>query len=117
MKTVETIINRASKLRFQSSTVTDWHAVFPDFSSLDDFYDATKNMTFPGTYGQSPFDDAFSLAYEIRHGLSPSSVDFYSRMIRERDWHGYENHMLVLESYGVQLPGPIAQALQGEVCA
>jgi len=114
---MKTIIDRASKLRFHSSTVADWHEVFPDFAALDDFYDATKNMTFPGSYGQSPFDDAFSVAYEIRHGLSPSSVEFYARMIHERDWHGYDNRMLILESYGVQLPASIVQALQGEVFA
>jgi hypothetical protein len=103
---------KASGLRFHSSNIHDWQSVFPDKKSFVDFYHATKNKTFPGSYGQSPYDDAFSVAFALIHGISDSSVEFYSKKILEKDWPGWENKMIILESYGLELPEKIKFAMQ-----
>jgi hypothetical protein len=105
-------IEKASGLRFHSSKFQEWQSVFPDKKSLVDFYHATKNKTFPGSYGQSPYEDAFSVAFALIHGISDSSVEFYSKKIKEKDWHGWENKMIVLKSYGLELPEKIKIAME-----
>jgi hypothetical protein len=109
---MKTTIEKASVLRFQSSKIQEWQSVFPDKKSFVDFYQATKNKTFPGSYGQSPCDDAFSVAFALIHGISDSSVEFYSKKILEKDWPGWENKMIILESYGLELPEKIKIAMQ-----
>jgi hypothetical protein len=101
----------ASKLRFHTSTLEDWKSIFPDTESLESFFQLTKNETFPGSCGQSPYDDAFSLAYAMRNGISETQISFYSREIQKNDWQGYANKMRLLQYYGMELPEPIESAL------
>lgn len=39
------------------------HSLFPDMAALEAFVDDAGKLTFPGSYGESPFDRAFSIAF------------------------------------------------------
>lgn len=65
---------------------------------LVEFYEKTKNKTFPGSYGQSPYDDAFSLAYALVHGVSPSSREYYKKNSGQRD---IKNRLACFDAMGI----------------
>lgn len=93
----------ACKLRYVS-TLAEWKAVFPTVASLEIFWNATKNLTFPGSYGEPPFGEAGSVAYSILTGMSESQISFYTRMIGKHLTEGGGEYdlgkMRILESYG-----------------
>lgn len=65
---------------------------------LLEFYERTKNKTFQGNYGQSPYDDAFSLAYALAHGVSSSSRDYYSKNSGTSD---IKNRLACFDAMGI----------------
>lgn len=44
------------------STIEQVRAVFPNHASLVRFANDVGQLTWPGSYGQSPWDDAYSIA-------------------------------------------------------
>jgi len=68
---------KAVKLRFHDS-LEKWKNAFPTTESFAQFYEDTKNLSWPENYGQSPMDDAFDIAYYLRNGISETSKKFYA---------------------------------------
>ncbi len=99
---------KAEKLRYVSP-LENWTAVFPDAAALETFRLEVGNLSWPGSYGTSPWDDPFSIAYELHHGITESSLGFYNH-----DWNSGDSYyqketlgkMQILAHYGQ------AQAIQ-----
>lgn len=69
---------KAEKLRY-TSPLKDWLATFPNAAALETFRLETGSLSWPGSYGESPWEDAFSIAYDLHHGISDSSYRFYQK--------------------------------------
>ncbi len=59
----------AAKFRLWRDGAEKFRAIFPDRATLDAFYDDLADTTWPEFYGQSPYDDAFVIAWNVKHGL------------------------------------------------
>lgn len=88
---------KAAKLRFHDS-LEKWQEIFPSVESLLCFYEDVKGLSWPENYGQSPFDDSFSVAYCLRHGVSPSCKAFMAKN-ENSDW--MQSKIQKMEFYGV----------------
>lgn len=104
---------RAEKLRF-ISPLSDWQAVFPDVASLQRFRHDTGNLCWPGSYGQSPWDDPFTVAYQLGEGMSESSVGFYLSKVGECPY--VRGHLNILKGYGFTLDPRLEAGLAIPLC-
>lgn len=99
----------AGKLRF-TSPPEDWLAVFPDAASLAIFRAEVANLTFPECYGQTPWEDAHSIAFQVAEGLSPSQVSFWTRQLASDSTHVVKEAQalpVLLKLYGGTVPPEI----------
>jgi hypothetical protein len=103
----------AAKLRY-TSHLSDWLKVFPGRASLEQFRLDFGNISFPENYGASAWDDAFSLAYELHHGISESSYGFY---VAHGTEDGIRGKLRLLQHYGLELAPGLVRVLNGVVAA
>ncbi len=90
-----------------SSPPEDWLAVFPDAASLQTFRRETGHLTFPEWYGQSPWEDAFSIAFTVAEGLSLSQVSRLALQLVSITPHHVteaQARLALLKLYGGEVP-------------
>lgn len=92
----------AARLRY-STPIAEWKAVFPDARALEKFRTDVGGLCYPGTFGQSPWDEAFSVAYELHHGISESSARWYAS---QGDCPLVRGKLAILVAYGMALSLP-----------
>ncbi len=99
---------KAAKLRCYSTPIEDWLKVFPTAESFNSFYEDVKNLCWPETWGESPWDDAFGIAYDLHNGLSESSKKFYLK---------YKEDSLpkikIMARYGVEGAAELLEEIRG----
>lgn len=100
MKT-DKLIETAKQFRFYYHGPSELDSLGIHAEFLNELYEKTKDMTFPGSYGQSPFDDAFALAYMLKHGVSQTRADY---LRRNRHEHDVRNQIACIEHLGMTLP-------------
>jgi hypothetical protein len=98
--------DKATRLRWRSP-ISEWRAAFPTLESLAEFRRDVGNLSWPGSYGQSPWDDAFSLAYNLGAGISESSRRY---MLDNADCDWGRQMLAVYAEYGLKVepsPAPV----------
>jgi hypothetical protein len=103
--TLEQVYSGAAKFRIWRDGAAEFMALFPNRAAVMAFYDAVSGTTWPEFYGQSPYDDAFGIAFVIKHGLSQSSAAF---LRSRRGESTTENKLACLAIYGITLDQPAA---------
>lgn len=74
-----------------------WRGLIPTREKLMEFYEDAKDLSWPENYGQSPWDDVFNIAYDVKHGVSPSAAEWYAKTHPENP-----NRLAILEAFGVK---------------
>lgn len=72
--------DRAASLNHNSSRA-EWLAVFPDKYVLAQFRAEVGCLSWPESFGSSPWNYAFGVAYHVGEGFSPTSRDWYQKQI------------------------------------
>jgi hypothetical protein len=95
-----------------------WQEIFPTPVDLLKFWDETAKLSWPENYGQSPWDDAYTVAGALtddRAGkpMSQSTVEHYLRYV-DRCEHT-AHRLRIMAAYGVLLPRELAEALAAEI--
>jgi hypothetical protein len=105
MTKTQALRNYAAATRLRHTTpAAAWKAAFPTRESLIAFTEDVGGFSWPDTYGDSPWDAAFSIGYELKHGLSQSSVEFYARHMTDPHVVG---RLSLLQAYGYELPAEL----------
>lgn len=91
---------KAASFRFSSDGPDKMSEIFPTRHEINCFYDDVSNSTWPESYGQSPFDDAFCIAYSVRHGISESTRLYLKT---NSDCKSIKNRIACLEHWGIKL--------------
>jgi len=60
---------KTRQLERRGATVEDYKAAFPSRESLLGFWVGVKNLCWPESYGQSPWDCAACVAYRVANGI------------------------------------------------
>ena len=92
----------AAKFRLWRDGAEVFRAIFPDRETLMRFYADVENTTWPEFYGQSPYDDAFGIAWNVKHGLSDSRRVWLEKTQDETSTH---NSIECLAHFGIDLKG------------
>jgi hypothetical protein len=98
--------DKATRLRWHSP-ISEWRDAFPTVESLAEFRRDVGDLSWPASYGQSPWDDAFSLAYNLGEGISESSRWF---MLENADCDWGRQMLAVYAEYGIKVepsPAPV----------
>jgi hypothetical protein len=103
MKTKQEIFERwgkAAEFRFFSDGPDKLAEIFPDRHGIECFYDDLAKTRWSESYGQSPYDDAFCLAYSVRHGISDSTRRYLKA---NADCQAVKNRIACLKHWGIKL--------------
>lgn len=100
----------ACSLRLHRSTVAEWRRVFPDAASLETFRREVGGLSWPDNWGQSPWEDAFSVACQLGNPMTTTTIGHTVRRLGERDASTI-GLCTVLLAYGFTLPAEVAEAL------
>ena len=73
----------ATRLGYRS-TPKDWLTVFPNAAALAQFRADVGQISFPENFGSSPWDFAFSVAYKVAEGFSPTSRDWFTKQLEAK---------------------------------
>jgi len=104
----------ATKLRFHKNTPENFKAVFPTVESLAQFRKEVGGFSWPSSYGQSPWEDSFSVAFSVTEGsFTPSSSSFWERQVTEKTPTPADVCFLkTIAAYGFQLSPTLAEAIR-----
>lgn len=72
----------ATRLR-DTSPLAEWRKVFPSRESLVTFRQDVGDLSWPGSYGEAPWDAAFSLAWHLANGASEHSRHYMSQPFQD----------------------------------
>ena len=90
----------ACKLR-TNQPFTAWLVVFPTAESFKPFRAEAGNFCWSEKYWQSPFDDAYSMAYDLAEGLSETSLGFWRKCLAKENPCPYDlGKISILADYG-----------------
>ena len=90
----------ASKFRLFRDGADKFRQIFPNRETLMEFYLDLAHVSWPESYGQSPYDDSFSIAYDVQHGLSASGRAWIKRNLGE---NSTENRLACLALFGIEI--------------
>lgn len=88
----------AAKFRLWRDGAEKFRAIFPDRETLMRFYDDVEHTTWPEFYGQSPYDDAFGIAWNVKHGLSQGGWEWLEKT---REETSTRNNVACLALFGI----------------
>lgn len=77
-----------------------WLEVFPTPASLLQFAADVGPHSWPENYGQSPWEDAFSIGWTLKHGVSDHIRDFYRSKADEK-W--LQDKIKICALYGLEI--------------
>ncbi len=98
--------DKATRLRWRSP-LSEWRAAFPTVESLAEFRRDVGNISWPENFGQSCWDDAFSLAYNLGEGISESSRKY---MLENAETVTGAQVLAVYAEYGLTVAAPCPSA-------
>lgn len=90
----------ASEFRLWRDGANKFREIFPNRESLKEFYLDFAHVSWPESYGQSPYSDSFGIAYDINYGLSVSGRAW---MEKNRGENSTENRIACLALFGIEI--------------
>lgn len=103
----------ATKLNIDS-TVDDFLAVFPSWLDLEEFERDAGQLSWPGSFGHSPWSWAYHIAWCLANGQGPS----IQGAATDSEWMEFKTKQTIVEHYRTQkrqIPPPPMDRLRREV--